>query len=235
VLSGGYEFDGGTAFGTVISAGGHEQVAKGGATSGSVVGSGGREVVSSGGQAARTIISGGELYVSSGGQIALGLTIDGGLANIAGTMSAGQTVRFTGSSGVLSLHNLGGFHAKISGLHLSGQEVDLAGFAFSTGETATWTQAGTSGTLTVHDGAKTANLVLIGAYATSDFHLAQDGHGGTFVTDPKAASQTIAATRFAEAAAGLQGGRLTGGVANPQGNAPMTGAAPLAAVATTSR
>jgi hypothetical protein len=35
--------------------------------------------------------------------------------------------------------------------------------------------------LIVSDGAKTAKLTLIGAYATSDFVLSDDSQGGTFV------------------------------------------------------
>jgi hypothetical protein len=38
-----------------------------------------------------------------------------------------------------------------------------------------------SGTLSVHDGGLTANLTLLGKYVTSDFALANDAHGGSFV------------------------------------------------------
>jgi len=39
----------------------------------------------------------------------------------------------------------------------------------------------TSGTLTAVDGGLTAHLTLLGNYATSNFALSNDGHGGTFV------------------------------------------------------
>jgi hypothetical protein len=42
----------------------------------------------------------------------------------------------------------------------------------------------TSGTLTVSDGTHTTNLTLLGQYATAQFNLTSDGHGGTLVTDP---------------------------------------------------
>ena len=56
--------------------------------------------------------------------------------------------------------------------------------------------------LTVSDGAQVAHLSLIGSYVSSDFHLATDAHGGTYVDDPRT---TPAATRFAEAMAGFSG------------------------------
>jgi hypothetical protein len=44
----------------------------------------------------------------------------------------------------------------------------------------------TAGTLTVSDGAHVNNIVLMGSYTVSDFVMADDGHGGTLVTDPHA-------------------------------------------------
>jgi hypothetical protein len=112
-------------------------------------------------------------------------------------MAAGQIVDFLGTAGVLALDNLAGFHAKISGLGTPNEKIDLGGFAFSAGETAAWTQSGTSGTLTVSDGVKTAKLTLIGTYADGSFNLADDGHGGTFVTDPPARLVATLATLHA--------------------------------------
>jgi hypothetical protein len=123
-------------------------------------------------------------------------------------MSAAHWVSFAGSAGVLELDNLAAFHDKISGLTTSAEKIDLGGFAYSAGETVSWTQSGTSGTLTVHDGAKTASLTLLGTYTTSSFHFAGDGHGGTFVSDPSIAPATRpAAGRFVEVAARLRSGR----------------------------
>jgi autotransporter passenger strand-loop-strand repeat protein len=229
VLSGGYEYDYGTASGTVISSGGHEDVAYGAAASGSEVSSGGQEVVSSGGRAAGAIVSGGGLYVSSGGQIAGGLTIEGGVADISGTVGPGQTVSFTGASGVLGLYDLAAFHARISGMSGLGQKIELGGFAYASGETASWAQSGSSGTLTVSDGGKTAQLTLVGDYVSSDFHLATDGKGGSYLYDPSALPSAQGPTQFVEAMAGFSG-RTPGYDAIHAGEpAPMSAAHPVTA------
>jgi len=41
-----------------------------------------------------------------------------------------------------------------------------------------------SGTLTVTDGTHTAKLAMLGQYVLGNFHIANDGHGGTLVSDP---------------------------------------------------
>ena len=126
-------------------------------------------------------------WMVAGGVVSGGLTFHGGTAVISGTMAAGQIVNFAGSAGVLELDNLAAFHAKISGFTTTSEKIDLGGFAYSSStETLSWTQSGTSGTLTVSDGAEVASLTLIGIYATSNFNLANDAHGGTFVYDPRA-------------------------------------------------
>jgi hypothetical protein len=50
--------------------------------------------------------------------------------------------------------------------------------------------SGTSagGTLTVQNGAEIANLALIGNYQAATFTSANDGHGGTLITDPPVSS-----------------------------------------------
>jgi hypothetical protein len=131
---------------------------------------------------------------------------------------------------VLQLDNLAGFDAAISGLSAPAQKIDLKGFAFSSGETATWTQAGSSGTLTVNDGAKSASLTLIGTYVTSKFHLAADGHGGTFVSDPRSApahGAPPASIRLAQSIAGLPGGRYDRGAAVHAGTSAVPPTPPL--------
>ena len=73
------------------------------------------------------------------------------------------------------------------------EEIDLIGFSF-TGANETFTQSGTSGTLTVTNSAgQTVNLNLLGTYSTANFTLSSDGHGGTVITDAVSAS-TGAAT-----------------------------------------
>jgi autotransporter passenger strand-loop-strand repeat protein len=220
---------GGATRATSVSSGGMEKV--GGATTGTVVLSGGQEVVLSGGVASASVVSnGGVETVSSGGALAGGLKIAGGEAIISGTVAAGQTVTFT-TSGDLELDNLAGFGAKISGLTTSTQKIDLGGFTFSAGETVTWTQAGTSGTLKVTDGAKTASLTLIGTYTTANFHLSNDGHGGTFVVDPPV---TPATAPFVQAIAGFRGEDASPFAGVHSGGA-ATVAAQIVAVATSGR
>ena len=196
-----------------------------------MISAGGQEIVEAGGVARGvTVKAGGLIPGRRRRAITSGLTIAGGKAVIAGTVATGQTIGFTGTAAVLELDNLAGFHAAISGLNLATQKLDLGGFAFSSGEMATWTQSGTSGTLTVHDGAKTASLKLIGTYVTSDFQLASDGHGGTFVADPAADAPTSdpAPVRFVAAVAGLDSGRgLPGGGAGHAAGTTLIGVAPL--------
>lgn len=96
-----------------------------------------------------------------------GLTISGGTAAISGTVESGQDVVFSGS-GDLALCNLANFNALISG-YSTGGDIDLGGLVHSAGETFSYTEATSllSGTLGVHGGAETANLTLLGSYATA--------------------------------------------------------------------
>jgi len=152
-------------------------------------------VVALSGAVASAIKVEGELILNAGASIAGGLVLNGGEALIAGSVAAGQTISFTASGGDLVLDNLAAFSANISGMATSKEKIDLGGFTFGAGETVSWVEAGggTSGTLTVVDGAKTATLTLLGSYVTSDFSLSNDGIGGTFVVDPPGASASTAA------------------------------------------
>ena len=215
VLSGGAEFDYGVTSGTQVLSGGHEFVEAHGTASAAVIGSGGL------------------ITVAAGGALAGGLKLWGGKAVISGTVAAGQTVAFAGASEVLELDNLSGFSAKISGLKTANQKIDLGGFTFSGGESVSWTQSGTSGTLTVKDGAKVAHLTLIGTYTSSSFHLSNDSHGGTFVVDPPAAAP--AAAGFVQAIAGLSADRGAFVGVHAGGNAVVITALPYITAATSGR
>jgi fibronectin-binding autotransporter adhesin len=209
----------GSASGTTISSG-YQYVY--GTASGTTILSGGHEVVASGGDATNATVSlGGGLTVDATGEITGGLTIDGGAVSISGSAGAGQTVSFGANVwAVLGLDNLAGFQAAISGMSGPGQEVDLGGLAFSNAETATWSQTGNSGTLTVSDGGQTAKLTLIGTYSSTDFHLATDGKGGTYVDDPRPAAG------FAQAMAGFSG-RTQAFAAIHAGGTALMSASPL--------
>jgi len=236
VIAGAIEYDFGSTFGTVVRAGGHEPVEGGATASGSLISSGGHEGVASGGFAvAATVYNGGAFVISSGGIVSSGLTIHAGSATIDGTMAAGQTVSFAGTAGDLTLDNLSAFGAAISGFGGASEKIDLGGFASGASETAKWSQTGTSGTLTVHDGAKIASLTLIGTYATGDFQLSTDGHGGTLIKDPTAPA-AVPATRFTQALGGMEGGRFAASAAAVHdGESALIGASPLVGVATSGR
>ena len=180
VASGGTQYDHGVTSDTTISKGGTEDVFSGGAADVSQVY--GSEVVSSGGSVyGNTVHSGGALTVSSGGSVTGGLTISGGYAGISGAVASGQEIRFAGT-GDLAFYDLAAFHATIGG-YSTGDEFDLGGFAFGAGETRSFAEnaAHTGGTLSVTDGSQHASLTLLGNYATGDFALSNDLHGGTFV------------------------------------------------------
>jgi hypothetical protein len=75
--------------------------------------------------------------------------------------------------------------------------LDLRDIAFSSATTLSWTQltsgANASGTLTVSGGGNAAHITLLGQYVVGQFTKASDGHGGTFIGDPPAATATDAA------------------------------------------
>jgi len=231
VLSGGTEYDYGQDSGSVLYAGGEEFVESGGTASHSVISSGGHEIVLAGGVASGATVSSGGILSISGGSASGGLTIAGGRATITGKMAAGQTVTFATSAGVLELANLAAFGAKISGLSSPTQKIDLDGFVYSSAEKAAWAQTGTSGTLTVTDGAKTAHLTLIGTYATGNFTMSADGHGGTFVVDPPLTTGGAAGHKTAglvQAMAVFGGGSAAGFTESPRNAAFMSAPALIA-------
>ncbi len=135
--------------------------------------------------ASATVVSaGGSTTVSSGGAIAAGLTLAGGTATLnSGAVDIGVVVSFAGSGGVLAIANGGVFSGQVTGLG-TGDKLDLGGFAYSsTGESVAFVPgAGGSGALTLSSGGLTESLTLVGAYATSNFALSTDKHGGTFIS-----------------------------------------------------
>jgi autotransporter passenger strand-loop-strand repeat protein len=203
VLKGGQDslLAGGKGVSTTLSSGGVEAVESGSIAVGTTVLSGGHQYVFSGGVASAAVVnSGGIITISSGGTVAAGITL-GGVANDYGSIGAGQTVSLTGTAADLKLYNTGGFAAKISGFVL-GDTIDLISFGFASSETVSWSQNGTSGTLTVTDGAQIEHLTLIGSYVTSNFTLANDGFGGTAIHDPPVGGGA-ATTLFAQNAAAM--------------------------------
>ena len=174
INSGGIEDDKGLTSATRINNGGIQVVDVGGTASGSFVNSGGVDVVVSGGTASNTTISGGGfMEVRSGGSV-----------------GSGTAVTFA-SGGVLQLDDSVHFGGRLVAGFGMPSLIDLRDIAFISGTTTlNWMQTGTSGTLTVTDGtpATTANITLLGQYAAGNFHIGNDGAGGTVVSDPPVSS-----------------------------------------------
>lgn len=113
---------------------------------------------------AATVMGAGTLTVSGTGQIALR---DG--------VSVGQTIEFLGSNGVLDLGMPSDFAGSIVGFG-AGDSIDL----LRTPQTG---DVYAGGVLAVFNGATcVARLHFGGDYASSNFVLGSDGHGGTLIT-----------------------------------------------------
>jgi autotransporter passenger strand-loop-strand repeat protein len=188
VSSGGSEIvvSGGIARGTIVDSGGVQRVISGTA-SGTVVNGGTENIVSRGIASGSIVSSGGVVYVASGG-VASGAFIDGGTIEVAKGGSIGSgAVTFASGGGMLMLNQSTAFVGLVAGFGGT-DKLDLADIVFTWSTSPTFAEAAslTSGTLTVTNGASTAKIVLLGQYATSNFHLSGDGHAGTMVTDPSA-------------------------------------------------
>ena len=205
IVNGGVEVvgAGGTASGTTVNNGGEEYVVTGGRVSGTTLNGGfgviaGTAVgtkVNSGatlydlGAASGTIVNSGGLEFVESGATANNTSISGGTVEIASGAAATGTVTFLpGAGGTLRLDDAIHYGGLIAGFGLPDQ-LDLTNISFVSGITsANFVESGgnTSGTLTVTDGTHTAQITLLGQYVTGNFHLQNDGHGGTLVLDPPA-------------------------------------------------
>jgi hypothetical protein len=96
------------------------------------------------------------------------------------SVSAGQTIKETGVD-ALVLEQAQNFAATISGFG-TGDTIDAANFLLSaTTFNFAENSGGTGGTLTLHDGSLTANILMTGVYTKSDFNLVADSGTGTLV------------------------------------------------------
>jgi autotransporter passenger strand-loop-strand repeat protein len=159
----------GSSLGATIGSGGGLTVA--GAASGTTIDSGGYEYVASGGtESGATISGGGVLELASGGSVGNG------------------AVTFADSAGgFLTLDDAKQFVGFVAGFGGS-DDIALLDIPYTSGTTTfswsqTTTDAGASGTLTVHDDTDSANIILLGSYLAGQFALAAYD-GGTLVTDP---------------------------------------------------
>ena len=96
------------------------------------------------------------------------------------SVAVGQTINETGAD-ELTLKHPRSFRGTISGFG-TGDTIDAANFLLSrTTFNYTPNSGGAGGTLTLHDGSLTANILMTGGYSNSNFTLAPDGGTGTLV------------------------------------------------------
>jgi uncharacterized membrane protein len=102
-------------------------------------------------------------------------------AGTSGATVANKSV--PGSSGTLQLDQSSSFSGAVAGM--SGQNtIGLWDINPATVKTPTFLGASSGGTLTVADGANTANIALLVNYMSSMFVASSDGHGCTNIVDP---------------------------------------------------
>jgi hypothetical protein len=137
------------------------------------------------GTASNVILSSGGYGLAVSGGTVRGVTLSGGeLELMSGATTGSSTIGFAGAGGYLKLDDSAHFSSAtvISGFGVPGN-IDLVDVAFSA---ATVGYSGTtlSGALTVGDGTHVATLAMLGNYVAGSFHMADDGNGGTLITDP---------------------------------------------------
>ncbi|WP_244098837.1 beta strand repeat-containing protein [Burkholderia ambifaria] len=110
-------------------------------------------------------------------------TISGGATLEFGGASAENTTFADGAAGTLKLDHSAGFTGTVSGFG-AGDALDLTDVLFGDHTTLSFTanDTGTGGTLTVSDGAHTAQVALQGNLSGGSFQLSHDQGSGTVVT-----------------------------------------------------
>ena len=126
--------------------------------------------------------------------------IDGGALRFLAAFD--QNVTFMGAGGVLGLTYSRFYASLISGFATTGADaLDLTDIGFTGPSEATFSGTVSGGVLTVADGTHTAHIQLHGNYRGVTFIAANDGQGGTLVTDTTAQSRA-AVYAFVAAMAG---------------------------------
>jgi autotransporter passenger strand-loop-strand repeat protein len=143
--------------GAIVQSGGTLQVDSGGATVGTAVSSGGYELISA------TALGYGTTVSSGGHQVVYG----GGTVASTDLLSGGQLVVSGGTVSNLEFQ--------------AGATVDLTGQAYNSAGSATLNSA--TDILSITEHGATYALQLAGNYAGEYFHLANDGNGGTLLTE----------------------------------------------------
>ena len=185
--------------------------------SGGTIGSGALVETLNGGTAtvSGTVNNSGTLFASGSGsllEIANGAVVNGGVAEVGNGIvdiqgASSENVTFqAGGSGGLDLADDAAdptaYTGKVFGFGVSGgishadhtQYIDLTSVSFAAGQiSASYTSANasnTSGTLIVSSGsAVVADITLVGAYVTSNFHISSGAGGTVEITDPSVAEQ----------------------------------------------
>jgi hypothetical protein len=109
------------------------------------------------------------------------------------TIAAGATVEissayagavsFAADTGTLQLDNSASFSGTVAGMTGS-DTIDFADIDPAKLQMPSYAGDASGGTLSVTDGAHSANIALLGNYLASSFTTSPDGRGGTAVTDP---------------------------------------------------
>jgi hypothetical protein len=166
-----------------------------------VINSGTLESTGAGGLVVHSDLANDGLLWANGGNIQLDGSLSGnGLALISGSASlelggsSNEQIRFdNNASGTLKLDHSVDFKGILAGLG-EHDVIDLGDILAATASiNYSANTAGTGGTLTVSDGAHTANISLAGQYAASDFHIASDSGNHALVQIEHQAHQMAAA------------------------------------------
>jgi hypothetical protein len=139
------------------------------------------------------VANSGLIWANGGAVTAMGEVSGDGDAQISGAgtieFGAGSTADISfdaTAAGHLILDDAFHFSGTVSGLD-GNDDIDLKGISFGAGTTLSFTenQTGTGGTLTVSDGAHTANILLLGQYDPTGFTEKADTTNGTLISyDP---------------------------------------------------
>ncbi|WP_456660830.1 beta strand repeat-containing protein [Bradyrhizobium sp. JR3.5] len=178
--------------GTIDATGTHALVIDTGANV--IANAGTLEATGAGGLVLASAVTNSGLIWANGGTVtAEGEVTGNGNALISGAgtieFGAGSTAGVTfdaNAAGHLILDDAFHFSGTVSGLD-GNDDIDIKGLGSGAGTTLSFTenQAGTGGTLTVSDGAHTANIVLLGQYDPTGFAEKADATNGTVITyDP---------------------------------------------------
>ena len=152
---------------------------------------------------AGSVINSGALLANSGDLIIEGTVTGKGTATISSGVNGGGLMEFGAASnaslqfGNVLFNNTAVFDlatkvtGKISGF-ASGDLIGLTDINFGAGTSFAYKSnaAHDGGTLTVTDGVSTAKLTFVGTYTQSNFSIANDGSGGTLISDPLATHST---------------------------------------------